>query len=28
LHSLVAWKRALADGSPPPRLPHIERCEG
>jgi predicted metal-dependent hydrolase len=29
LHSLVAWKQALANGSsPPPPLPHIERCEG
>jgi hypothetical protein len=28
LHSLAAWKRALADGRPLPPLPHIERCEG
>jgi len=28
LYSLVAWKRALADGGPLPPLPHIERCEG
>jgi predicted metal-dependent hydrolase len=28
LHSLAAWKRALADGGPLPPLPHIERCEG
>jgi predicted metal-dependent hydrolase len=28
LHSLVAWKRALADGGPLPPQPHIERCEG
>jgi uncharacterized protein len=27
LHSLVPWKRALADGSTPPPLPHIERCK-
>jgi predicted metal-dependent hydrolase len=27
LRSLVAWKRALADGNPLPPLPHIERCE-
>lgn len=28
LDSLIAWKRAMADGSPPPPMPHIEKCKG